>query len=134
MRARFAAHVLKLVDFVIQTYHPSCQADAEREGIAESVNLDWTRLEVVDAPETEVDEGFVEFKAYMQEDGAEHCMHERSRFVREAGQWYYIDGAFPEPANDNPTAEKPQPATSSKVGRNDPCPCGSGKKYKKCCG
>ena len=28
----------------------------------------------------------------------------------------------------------PPPAVSSKVGRNDPCPCGSGKKYKKCCG
>jgi preprotein translocase subunit SecA len=27
-----------------------------------------------------------------------------------------------------------KPAVSKKVGRNDPCPCGSGKKYKKCCG
>ncbi len=31
-------------------------------------------------------------------------------------------------------SEKPQPARAQKVGRNDPCPCGSGKKYKKCCG
>jgi preprotein translocase subunit SecA len=30
--------------------------------------------------------------------------------------------------------EVPQQAVSKKVGRNDPCPCGSGKKYKKCCG
>lgn len=29
---------------------------------------------------------------------------------------------------------KPAPVTVKKVGRNDPCPCGSGKKYKKCCG
>jgi uncharacterized protein YecA (UPF0149 family) len=29
---------------------------------------------------------------------------------------------------------KPAPAKSEKIGRNVPCPCGSGKKYKKCCG
>ena len=31
-------------------------------------------------------------------------------------------------------AEEPDPTHDAKVGRNDPCPCGSGKKYKKCCG
>ena len=41
---------------------------------------------------------------------------ERSRFLKENGQWYYIDGTRPQ------------------FGRNDPCPCGSGKKFKKCCG
>ena len=30
--------------------------------------------------------------------------------------------------------EESEPVASSKLGRNDPCPCGSGKKYKKCCG
>jgi len=122
MRARFAAHKLNLVDFVINTYHPSCQAENERDGIAESVALDWTKLEVLDAPTTETDEGYVEFKAYLQEGATEQCMHERSRFLRENGLWYYIDGVFPEPVE------------SKKVGRNDPCPCGSGKKFKKCCG
>ena len=32
------------------------------------------------------------------------------------------------------TEKKPQPIRARKIGRNDPCPCGSGKKYKKCCG
>ena len=36
------------------------------------------------------------------------------------------------PATKKTVAKKP--AVSKKVGRNDPCPCGSGKKYKKCCG
>ncbi len=36
--------------------------------------------------------------------------------------------------NDGKDAAKKKPAKSSKVGRNDPCPCGSGKKYKQCCG
>ncbi|WED22751.1 SEC-C domain-containing protein [Vibrio sp. JC009] len=130
MRARFCAHKLKLTDFVVATYHPSCNAEEERTGIEESVNLDWTRLEIIKAPKPDAKEGFVEFKAYMSENGVEHCMHERSRFVRENNLWYYIDGEFPEPAE--PEAQKP--AQSTKVGRNDPCPCGSGKKFKKCCG
>ncbi len=33
-----------------------------------------------------------------------------------------------------PPVVAPQPAAAGRVGRNDPCPCGSGKKFKKCCG
>ena len=47
MRSRYCAHVLGLVDFVINTYHPSCNAESEREAIAESVQSEWQRLEVV---------------------------------------------------------------------------------------
>ncbi|PWI33928.1 hypothetical protein DI392_06935 [Vibrio albus] len=132
MRARYCAHVLKLPDFVISTYHPSCSAESEREGIIESINLDWIKLEVLDTPTPQDTEGFVEFKAYLQDEDTIQCMHERSRFVKENGLWYYIDGAFPE----EPTVSEPQKphAAAPKVGRNDPCPCGSGKKYKKCCG
>lgn len=122
MRARFSAHILGLVDFVIATYHPSCNAEKERDGIAESVHLNWTNLQVIDAPPPSNNEGFVEFKAFVEDQEEEHCMHERSRFLCEDGLWFYIDGTFPE---DN---------VVEKVGRNDPCPCASGKKYKKCCG
>ena len=45
-------------------------------------------------------------------------VHENSRFVKEQGQWFYVDGDL---------------KSQAKVGRNDPCPCGSGKKYKRCC-
>ena len=52
--------------------------------------------------------------------------------------WHYIIGLEPDEPEDISDLEKelnpPQPAHSEKVGRNDPCPCGSGKKYKKCCG
>ncbi|EOX3103618.1 SEC-C metal-binding domain-containing protein, partial [Vibrio cholerae] len=47
------------------------------------------------------------------------CLEERSRFLKENNCWFYIDGEFP---------------AAIKQGRNDPCACGSGKKYKKCCG
>ncbi|MFV0575107.1 MAG: YchJ family metal-binding protein [Vibrio sp.] len=135
MRARYAAHALKLVDFVIQTYHSSCHAEQEAEAIAESVESHWVKLEVLDAPSTDTDEGFVEFKAYFEEDDAQYCMHERSRFLKENGEWRYIDGVMPEPENAveiDPRLN--QTIAQTKVGRNDPCLCGSGKKFKKCCG
>ena len=132
MRARYSAHVLGLVDFVVTTYHPSCHANDERDGIAESIALSWVKLEVLDAPKPDADEGFVEFKAYLNENDVIECMHERSRFLKEDGLWYYIDGVFPEESNS--VENKPVEKKTPKVGRNDPCPCGSGKKYKKCCG
>ena len=123
MRSRYSAHVLGLVDFVVATNHPSCEAESEREAIAQSIDSDWQKLEVIRAdPGSHTDEGFVHFKAYFSDDSQSYCLEERSRFIRENGLWFYIDGEFPQ---HNP---------SVKAGRNDPCPCGSGKKFKKCCG
>ncbi|ASK55064.1 hypothetical protein DLR60_01885 [Vibrio tarriae] len=120
MRARFSAHMLKNVEFVIETYHPSCHAINEREAISESVYSHWLRLEVVSTHMGKsTDEGFVHFKAFIEQQGKELCLEERSRFVKENNCWFYIDGKFP---------------TAVKQGRNNPCVCGSGKKYKKCCG
>ncbi len=124
MRARYCAHELELVDFVVETYHPSCNAQEERDAIAESIAGNWCLLEVVSSEVGATpDEGFVTFNAYFIEDKRRYSMTERSRFVRENGQWYYLDGEM----YDFPLAVK-------KPGRNDPCLCGSGKKYKKCCG
>ena len=120
MRSRYTAHVMGLVNFVIDTYHPSCLAGEQREQIEESVESEWSHLEVVSTElGKDKDEGYVTFKAYFQDNGNTLCLEEKSRFIRENQFWYYIDGVFPEP---------------KKVGRNDPCICGSGKKYKKCCG
>ncbi len=138
MRARYSAHVLGLVDFVVQTYHPSCGAEQHRDAIAESVNLKWLGLDVLSSDIAESGEGFVEFKAMYKEAGNEYILQERSRFLKEEinGQpcWFYIDGEYPEPPPVEQAAS-PSPVKSEKtVGRNDPCPCGSGKKFKKCCG
>ncbi|KOO05871.1 YchJ family protein [Vibrio hepatarius] len=132
MRARYSAHVKKLVDFVVETYHPSCEAESQRGEIAESIDSAWCKLEVLSSENgTDENEGFVTFKAYFKQDGEEFCLQERSRFVKEGPQWYYIDGTFPEEPQD---ARLSQPIKNLKVGRNDPCICGSGKKFKKCCG
>lgn len=58
--------------------------------------------------------------------------------VFESNGWIFILGIEPDKPEDVSDLEKllnPQrPASSQKVGRNEPCPCGSNKKYKKCCG
>lgn len=132
MRSRYSAHVKGLVDYVVDTYHSSCLAEEQRAEIAESIDSDWCGLEVVESSQgSHTDEGFVTFKAKFNQDGQQYCLEERSRFVRENGLWYYIDGTFPEPEQDPRLSQSVQ---SLKVGRNDPCICGSGKKFKKCCG
>ena len=66
---------------------------------------------------------------------------ESARYVAEECAkhgWHYIIGFEPDKPDDITDLEKmlnpPKPASSSKVGRNEPCPCGSGNKFKKCCG
>ena len=61
-----------------------------------------------------------------REKGVIHCHHEVGEFLRQDCRWYYVDGKLVPPETKKNEAPK--------VGRNDPCPCGSGKKYKKCCG
>lgn len=124
MRARYSAYVLGLVDFIVKTYHPSCNAQLHRDEILQSIKNQWVKLEIISrSVNKNGQEGYVEFKAHYLEKGKIHCLHEKSRFVakEEEGKkhWYYIDGEYPKTLN---------------VSRNDPCPCGSGKKYKKCCG
>lgn len=144
MRSRYSAHVLGLVDYVVATYHPSCHAEDYRDAIADSVNSHWLGLNVIHSEIADSGEGFVEFEAFYQDDNEQFCLAERSRFLKEATdgvtQWYYIDGEYPKQENELdpeliPNAAPQQPiANPDKIGRNDPCVCGSGKKYKKCCG
>ncbi len=84
----------------------------------------WLGLEILDAS-SEGQSGEVRFKVTFRHRGANQTLTERSRFVQRDGRWYYLDG-------EHETAT--QRNESAKVGRNDPCPCGSGKKFKKCCG
>jgi SEC-C motif-containing protein len=70
-------------------------------------------------------EGEVEFVTNFMRQGKEYAHHEIAVFRREQGNWMYVKGRM------NP---KPAPRQVAKVGRNEPCPCGSGRKFKKCCG
>ena len=117
MRSRYSAYVLKLNDYLRDTWHPSTRP---QELDVSADDTPWQRLQIISCEKGgEVDsEGKVEFAAFYQ--GGQ--LHERSRFVREGGRWFYLDGEILAPLQE----EKP--------GRNAPCPCGSGKKYKRCCG
>ena len=95
MRSRYSAHVLGLDDYLRATWHPSTRpaslADPDR------VATRWLGLEVrrVLPPRVEADgveRAWVEFVARWRVAGRGHRMHENSRFVREDGRWYYVDG------------------------------------------
>ena len=122
MRSRFTAYARQAFDYLTESWHSTTRPPELRAG--DEAHVEWTRLEVLDrvAGGEGDEEGEVEFIAHYRLDGKPAQIRERSRFVREEGRWYYVDGH--EPPRRNP----------AKVGRNEPCPCGSGKKYKKCCG
>ncbi|ETW97776.1 YchJ family protein [Candidatus Entotheonella palauensis] len=124
MRSRYTAYTQANAEYLMATWHPSQHDGLTADSLRESARaLDWQRLEVLhSAGAGQAREGVVEFKAWYRKDGQLSALHERSRFVREGLQWFYVDGQL------NP------PAQYQKIGRNAPCPCGSGKKYKKCCG
>jgi SEC-C motif domain protein len=119
MRSRFSAFVYQLGDYLYDTYHPDYRGDLSPETLAEKT-VDWKNLQILNSTSF-VNSGYVEFQAWFLEQGKLSCHHERSNFVKENNDWLYCDGIiYPEPK-------------SGKIKRNDPCPCGSAKKHKKCC-
>jgi SEC-C motif-containing protein len=128
MRSRYVAFVVGNYDHLARTYAPEHQIGVTRAAAAHGEpDIEWTGLEICGVVNggPEDDTGTVEFKARFRQNGTTHIHHERSRFRRQNGQWFYIDGIF------NPDATA---GAGTKVGRNDPCICGSGRKYKLCCG
>jgi len=123
MRARFSAYILNATDFLLGSWDESTRPD--RSELNQDAPVMWKRLRVIRTEKgKETDEtGLVEFIAQGQASDRTISLHETSRFRRQDGEWFYIDGVI------HPT-EKP----TRKVPRNAPCPCGSGKKYKHCCG
>jgi len=124
MRARFTAHVLHDFKFLHDSHRPT----AGKPYVAEEGEplMQWTKL-VVHSHETtaDPDKSFVDFSAYGIDEGVEKVLQEKAEFLRINGTWLYNREARLGPA--------PYKAAAPKPGRNEPCPCGSGKKYKHCC-
>lgn len=128
MRSRYTAYTQSNIDYITKTmkgraadnFNPSSALDW-------SGRIEWLQLVVMQS-QAEGDTGQVEFIAYFKEHGKKHAMHELSTFKREDGRWFYVDGVDPG------TLVNKFNAIKNRVGRNDACVCGSGKKYKKCCG
>jgi SEC-C motif-containing protein len=89
MRSRYSAYVLGLLDYLLATWHPSTAP-----GDLTLPPVKWLSLDVRHA-QAQGEVGVVEFVAQLREQGRGQRMHEVSRFVREAGLWYYIDGQAP---------------------------------------
>lgn len=122
MRSRYTAYTQANVDYIAQTMKKPAANHFDREAAYQWAKaVQWEKCEVLKSS-LKQSRGFVEFRVYYSEQGMQRIMHEKSEFHQENGKWYYIDGK----------SYNKEPARP-KVTRNDLCPCGSGKKYKKCC-
>ena len=129
MRARYASYVTGDVDFLRVSATKAVQAEFDEDASrAWSKAAEWHGLEIIRTERGGAAdaEGVVEFRALYSARGEFCNHHEVSQFVREDGEWKFADGEL--------VGETPIVRESPKINRNDPCPCGSGKKYKKCCG
>jgi len=123
MRSRYSAYCLRNSDYLLTTWEPAKRPksiDFSKE------NVIWLRLEIGETEKggSKDNKGVVSFKAFFSQDDEDFVMRETSRFVKNNGQWFYSDGV----------------GTISKVdivkgqSKNGTCHCGSGKKFKRCCG
>lgn len=118
MRSRYSAYVLKLEAYLLKTWHIRTRPPALN---FENNPVKWLGLTILetDADLAEENRGSVRFLAQYLENGVLHSLEENSQFVREGSVWYYLNGES--------TLDKEKPK------RNQPCPCGSLIKFKKCC-
>ena len=128
MRSRYSAYVTGDIKFIENSL-----AQKKRHKFDHDSALNWSEssqwkgltIHEVEAGGEEDEQGIVEFTAAFELSGEAQEHRERAQFHREDGAWMYVDGDVM-----GSTYRREAP----KVGRNEPCPCGSGKKFKKCCG
>jgi SEC-C motif domain protein len=121
MRSRYTAFVRGQVDYLMATLHPDYRRPNDHAELTKSVDqTKWLGLQIIDVQKGKKNDtqGIVEFEAVYQvnEPGQ---LHERSRFIKIAGQWFYVDGDI-------------LPGTIPKL--KDLCWCRSGQKYSQCHG
>lgn len=126
MRSRFTAYVMDNMAYIQLTWDSGTRPKEEKLNFG-GENIAWNKLEIIGKKKGGASDskGLVEFKAYYTKGNEENILHETSRFVKNNGRWFYLDGVV---------------KSAGKIieqlneGKNAPCPCGSGKKFKRCCG
>lgn len=113
MRSRYSAYVKGDGRYLVLSAIKENQYQDDASLIEEfSFSVKWLQLKIMTVKDTTV-----EFKAYYKDANGVQVLHEKSNFFLEDGVWKYVDGEL----------------YNSKIERNESCPCGSGKKFKKCC-
>lgn len=116
MRSRYSAYTMADIDYIQKTM---CKKAAENYDPISSKNwassVTWLGLTVIEAPTPTRQFGTVTFFARFLENSNKKHIYEKSHFEKINGQWFYVDGVM------------------LKANRNDNCPCGSQKKFKRCC-
>jgi len=113
MRSRYSAYVQANGAYLLESTVKENRFADDVALIEEFSNaVEWLKLDVLNAAGSQV-----EFKAYYRDNEGIQVLHEKSNFVQEDGVWRYKDGEL----------------YATKIERNESCPCGSGKKFKKCC-
>ena len=129
MRARYSSYAVGRIDFIEKSHAPESRHDFDRKASEKwAKESQWKGLSVLAVKgggESDA-EGVVRFVARFAQGGQDYEHHEIASFRKDGGAWFFVDGKSPKPE----TVVK----TGPDVGRNDPCHCGSGKKFKKCHG
>lgn len=119
MRSRYSAYVTGNFQYILDTYAPKIRASLSIDLLSQDhTSTKWASLVIVNSSK----KNQVEFKATYQFDNEWFILHEESTFIQLDNQWFYLDGKMLKSNG------------QMKPGRNDLCPCDSGKKFKKCCG
>jgi SEC-C motif-containing protein len=131
MRARYSAYVVKNIDYIDETQITLPNETFDKEEARKWANgSEWMGLDLKKTSKGEASDntGTVEFVAHYKDlnSGTELHHHETSLFTKKDGAWFFKEGQI--------HGAQPLRRLEPKTGRNDPCSCGSGKKYKKCCG
>lgn len=118
MRSRYTAYVLEQEEYLLATWAPSTRPASLS---LQENRVKWLSLTIHSHSDEQKsgDRGEVDFSAQFIDHDQLCTLREISTFIRNSGLWYYLDGS-------NEISRK-------KLGRNASCPCGSGKKFKRCC-
>ncbi len=129
MRARYSAHTTANIQFIVGSHHPHTRKEIDEDTTKKwAQESTWMGIRIINVTGGSPNDtsGEVEFIAtYRDGSGKRHNHHELSEFQKLDSKWYFKDAATPKISQFR--------REQTKIGRNDPCRCGSGKKYKKCC-
>lgn len=141
MRSRYTAYTQANIEYIRKTTAIRANKDFDGPGTEKwARESKWLGLKILDVKQGGENDkkGVVEFVATYEQNGETIEHHEVSQFKKlDTGRWIFVDGdAHTHRGGDGHHHSKIETVRreTPKVGRNDPCHCGSGKKYKKCCG